>query len=181
MYMNDIAKLFGTDSIGAAYEISVWIGFAVFCIAAFTDFLDGQIARKYNLVTTFGKFADPLADKMLTITALIIVSEIWSVSLAAVILIICRELAVDGLRLTVAKQDVVVPANIWGKTKTAVTMVGITALLLIYALMNSFDNFAMSYHSGVVTANWLIWFCVVLTWVSGYTYFKTLWKYIDMK
>jgi CDP-diacylglycerol--glycerol-3-phosphate 3-phosphatidyltransferase len=181
MYMNDITILFGFYDTGNSYTISLWLGFAVFCIAAFTDFLDGQIARKHNLVTTFGKFADPLADKMLTITALIVVSQIWNVHLSAVILIICRELAVDGLRLAVAGQDIVVPANIWGKTKTAVTMVAIVALLLIAALRSSIDNFVISFDSGVIAANCLIWFCVVLTWVSGFTYFKTLWKYIDMK
>jgi CDP-diacylglycerol--glycerol-3-phosphate 3-phosphatidyltransferase len=181
MYIEDIMKLFGTDDAGGLYTTSLWLGFAVFCVAAFTDFLDGQIARKHNLVTTFGKFADPLADKMLTITALIIVSEIWSVNLAAVILIICRELAVDGLRLTVANKDIVVPANIWGKTKTAVTMVAIVVLLLIAALRNSVDNFVISFDTGVIAANCLIWFCVLLTWVSGYSYFKVLWKHIDMK
>ena len=94
--------------------------------------LDGKIARKHNLVTNFGKFLDPLADKILVISALMAFVDIKDYRLSAipVIIIIIREFTVSGLRLVTASEGVVVAAGIWGKLKTAFTMVGIVAVLL---------------------------------------------------
>lgn len=158
----------------------VW-ALVVFAIASITDFLDGKIARKNNLVTTFGKFLDPLADKLLVMTALICFAfERW-IDPVAVIIILAREFMVTGLRLVVAGEGVVVAAGIWGKLKTAFTMV---ALIAIMALQIFFPG-----EKGSPDLTWgspmfiineaLIWVAVVLTVISGGIYLKAYWKYID--
>lgn len=103
----------------------------VFAAASITDWFDGKIARKHNLVTTFGKFLDPLADKLLVMTALICFTfERW-IDPVAVVLILAREFMVTGLRLVVASEGVVVAAGIWGKLKTAFTMVALIAIMVL--------------------------------------------------
>ena len=99
------------------------ITLAFYVLAAVTDALDGHIARSRNLVTTFGKFLDPLADKILVISALVCFIEVGVCGSVPVLIIIAREFMVSGLRLVTADKGVVVPANIWGKLKTAFTMV----------------------------------------------------------
>lgn len=107
-----------------------YIGVAVFLIASLTDLLDGWIARKYNLVTNFGKFMDPLADKMLVGAALIYLTEVHIMPAWATIVIISREFIISGFRLVAAEKGQVISAGIWGKIKTAVTMVAIPVFLL---------------------------------------------------
>lgn len=106
-----------------------WIALAIFIIASFTDFLDGHIARKYNLVTNFGKFMDPLADKLLVCSALICLVELSRIPAWIVILIIAREFIISGFRLIASDNGVVIAASYWGKFKTTFQIVMICLMI----------------------------------------------------
>ena len=110
-------------------EWQKWAALAVFAIASITDLLDGKIARKNNLVTNFGKFMDPVADKLLVSSALICLTSMNLIPAWVVIVIIAREFAVSGFRLVAAQQGVVLAAGIWGKIKTTVQMIMIIVLI----------------------------------------------------
>ena len=103
---------------------------AIFIIASLTDMLDGKIARKYNLVTNFGKFMDPLADKLLVCSALICMIELGQLPAWMVIIIISREFIISGFRLVAADNGVVIAASYWGKFKTTFQMIGVVLLIL---------------------------------------------------
>lgn len=139
------------------------ISLIIFIIAAITDVLDGNIARKYNLITDFGKFMDPLADKLLVIAALICMIETSLVPGWIVLIIISRELAVSIMRAIAAADGKVIAAGTSGKLKTIVQMVSII-LLLLGAHLN--DNIVLTI--GKV----LIYLAAVLTIYSGYEYFS---------
>lgn len=102
----------------------------VFCIASFTDFLDGQIARRNNLVTNFGKFMDPLADKLLVCSALICTIELGQLPSWYVITVIAREFIISGFRLVAADSGIVIAASWWGKFKTTFQMFTVILLIL---------------------------------------------------
>lgn len=106
-----------------------WIALAIFIIASLTDFLDGHIARKYNLVTNFGKFMDPLADKLLVCSALICLVELSRIPAWIVILIIAREFIISGFRLIASDNGVVIAASYWGKFKTTFQIVMICLMI----------------------------------------------------
>lgn len=160
------------------------ISLVVFAGASITDALDGNIARKRNLVTNFGKFLDPLADKVLVLSALTVFVEVPEIRVGAIPLIIisAREFMVSGLRLLAADSGIVVAAGIWGKLKTAFTMTAIVASLawlslrfdigagLPEALCSAVDN-------AVIPA--LIWISTILTVISGAIYLKGYWYLID--
>ncbi|MBQ9376065.1 MAG: CDP-diacylglycerol--glycerol-3-phosphate 3-phosphatidyltransferase [Ruminococcus sp.] len=158
----------------------IW-ALVVFALASITDWFDGKIARKNNLVTTFGKFLDPLADKLLVMTALICFTFERLIDPVAVVLILGREFMVTGLRLVVAKEGVVVAAGIWGKLKTAFTMIAFIAIMILQIIYPD--------AKGSPELNWghplflineaLIWISVILTMISGGIYLKAYWKYID--
>lgn len=132
----------------------------IFALASFTDFLDGNIARKYNLVTTFGKFADPLADKMLTFTAMGIFLADGIVPLWVFIIILIREFMVSGIRMVMAEKGVTIAAAKLGKYKTATTMVALIILFL------------SGLHEGVLIAGLvLLYLACALTIISGIEYF----------
>ena len=107
-----------------------WIALAIFILASLTDFLDGYIARKYHLVTNFGKFMDPIADKLLVSSALICLTSLNELPAWVVIVIILREFAISGLRLVAAENGSVIAAAGWGKAKTVAQMTMIIIMLL---------------------------------------------------
>lgn len=145
----------------------------VFALASITDALDGHIARKYKLITDFGKFLDPLADKILVISALICFVDKNVMSGIPLIIIVAREFMVSGLRLVVADEGVVVPASIWGKLKTAVTMITIISGIICAILLQYLEaDFYLALDIG-------IWISTILTVISGLEYLKAYWKYID--
>jgi len=108
-----------------------WIAAGVFALASITDFLDGFIARKYKLITNFGKFADSLADKLLVCAALVVLTSLGDVAAWVTVLIISREFIVTGFRLLAVEQKQVIAADFLGKLKTAVTMVTILWVLVL--------------------------------------------------
>lgn len=139
------------DITGAADK---WIALVIFCVASLTDMLDGKIARKYNLVTNFGKFMDPLADKLLVCTALICLTSMNRLNVIVVLVIIAREFIISGFRLVAADNDIVIAASYWGKFKTVSQM--FMLILLIADLGGAFNMIAQV----------LIWVSLVLTIVS---------------
>jgi CDP-diacylglycerol--glycerol-3-phosphate 3-phosphatidyltransferase len=130
--------LLGGHEIQTVSGYSDYIALVIFIIASLTDLLDGKIARKYNLVTNFGKFMDPLADKLLVCSALICLIELDRIPAWIVIIIISREFIISGFRLIAADNRIVIAASYWGKFKTTFQMImvclmiaNIEALLLI--------------------------------------------------
>ncbi|WP_294751334.1 CDP-diacylglycerol--glycerol-3-phosphate 3-phosphatidyltransferase [uncultured Ruminococcus sp.] len=160
------------------------IALVIFGAASITDALDGKIARSRNLVTNFGKFLDPLADKVLVIAALAVFVELPEIRVGAVpfIIITAREFMVSGLRLLAANSGIVVAAGIWGKLKTAFTMIAIVAILLWLSLCFDLSiGFPETFRNAVdnVLIPVLIWIAVVLTVISGVVYLKGYWNLID--
>lgn len=119
-----------TDKIGITMTMRVFAAI-IFVGAAITDYYDGKIARKYNLITNLGKLLDPLADKILVISALVTLAKFSQISLWFVIIIIFRELLITGLRSIVAAEGVVIAAESLGKWKTATQMIALTLIILI--------------------------------------------------
>ena len=157
---------------------------AIFSAASITDALDGKIARSRNLVTNFGKFLDPLADKVLVLAALAVFVEIPDIRIGAIPLIIisAREFMVSGLRLLAANSGVVVAAGIWGKLKTAFTMAAIVAILFWLCLCFDFGiDFPDGFRNAVdnILVPVLVWISTVLTVISGAVYLKGYWHLID--
>ena len=107
-----------------------YIAVAIFIVASLTDMLDGKIARKYNLVTNFGKFMDPLADKLLVCSAMICLIELDRLAAWIVIVIIAREFIISGFRLVASDNGVVIAASYWGKFKTTFQMLMVIVLIL---------------------------------------------------
>lgn len=151
----------------------------IFGVASVTDTLDGKIARSRNLVTDFGKFADPLADKILVLTALVCflqVGLLGSFGAIPVIIVLFREFAVSGIRLVAASSGKVVAANIWGKIKTVSQMVGISVIFVMQVVLEILG--AMKVSTGFVSevfyyiGNGLIWLSTVFTLISGIIYLK---------
>lgn len=130
-----------------------WIALAIFIVASLTDLLDGKIARKYNLVTNFGKFMDPLADKLLVCSALICLVELSRIPSWMVVIIIAREFTISGFRLIAADNGVVIAASYWGKFKTTFQMLAVCLMIA--------DIPAIAIVTSIVT-----WIAVILTVVS---------------
>ncbi len=127
-----------------------WIAFGIFVLATITDKLDGTIARKYNMITTFGKFMDPIADKLLVCSALICLTASGEVPAWVTILIIGREFAISGVRLVAADNDVAIAATWWGKSKTIAQMTMIIIMLMNVPAFHILGQIAM-YVSVVLT------------------------------
>ncbi|GAU79097.1 CDP-diacylglycerol--glycerol-3-phosphate 3-phosphatidyltransferase [Fusibacter sp. 3D3] len=133
----------------------------IFVVASFTDFLDGYLARKLNLITNFGKFMDPLADKLLITSALICFVELGKISSWVVIVIISREFIVSIFRAVAASEGIVIAASWWGKFKTISQMI-----MVIVILMHNFPFSMLSFPMDTI----LIWIATILTIISGYDY-----------
>ncbi|MDO4291769.1 MAG: CDP-diacylglycerol--glycerol-3-phosphate 3-phosphatidyltransferase [Eubacteriales bacterium] len=134
-------------------EASRWISLAIFIVASLTDLLDGHIARKYNLITNFGKFMDPLADKLLVCSAMICLVEMGRIPSWIVIIIISREFIISGFRLVAADNGRVIAASYWGKFKTTFQMLMICLMIANLAPLS------------ILTAA-VMWIALILTVVS---------------
>lgn len=139
----------------------------IFTAASVTDALDGHIARSRGLITDFGKFLDPVADKVLVFAALIAFVELGLASSAAVVIMMAREFLVSSMRMVAASKGRVIAAGKSGKVKTAVTMVSIVAILLLMALGDLVTGMTVSLPA---VSNLLIWICGVITVYSGVEY-----------
>ncbi len=148
-----------TDLAGAA---SRYIALAIFCVASFTDFLDGYLARRDNLVTNFGKFMDPLADKLLVCSAMICLIPSGKLETWIVLVIIAREFIISGFRLVASDNGIVIAASYWGKFKT------VSHMAMIILLILDFQNPVMQVITEAVK-----WIAVILTIVSLVDY---VWK-----
>ena len=145
---------------------SHWVALGIFVLASITDFVDGYVARHYNQVSDFGKFLDPLADKLLVFSAMLIFVQWGRMPAWAVMIILTRELAVSGLRMVAATNGTVLAAGWSGKIKTASTMVGLCAMM-IFMDLPILDT--------VVT-----WVIVLTTLYSGIEYFVQNWKCLGL-
>ena len=143
--------LFLLTDLGGDY--SDWISLAIFIIASLTDMLDGKIARKYNLVTNFGKFMDPLADKLLVSAALICLIEMERIPAWIVVIIISREFIISGFRLIASDNNIVIAASYWGKFKTTFQMIMVCLMIANIEALNMITLIIM-------------WIAVILTIVS---------------
>ena len=149
------------------YHISA----VIFILASLTDMFDGMIARKYNLVTNFGKIMDPLADKILVAAAFICLVELGDVAAWMVVVILAREFAVTGLRTVAAAQGVVIAAGATGKLKTILQMIAVPALLL--------QNWPFQM-VGFPFAQIMLWISVIVTVISGIEYIIKNRKFFSM-
>ena len=176
VFMASILYMAGREALGVwGYVVPAFI----FALTSFTDMLDGKIARKYGLITDFGKFIDPLADKFMVFGALIslLAGSVYApirgalVWVAAVVML--RELGVTSLRLVVASRGVVVPASWWGKIKTVTQIFAVLALIVEPAIPVVCKSHVLSYVALALMA--------ITTVGSGVSYLKSLWPYVAGK
>lgn len=161
------------------------IALILFCVASFTDFLDGYVARKYNQVTDFGKFVDPLADKLLVASALILFVEQKAMAGWMVCVIIARELIITSLRVVAANKGRVLAATWTGKVKTCVQIGGIIVIYLHYIIFGAMADGESALHSafavrteGDMVLTVVGWVVTLVTIYSGYDYLKKNWDLI---
>lgn len=164
--------LFFLFAYGVAYKIAA---LAIFTIAAFTDFLDGHIAKKYGLVSDFGRFMDPIADKVLTLSAFLAFVEMGFVPAWMVIIIIFREFIITGIRLMALRKKRVIEATLAGKHKTASQMFAIFSILIFIILREvgytlEFWTPKSEYYFEM-TIFYMVFITVVLTLISGASFF----------
>ena len=141
----------------------------IFVVASLTDFLDGYLARSKNMVTTFGKFLDPIADKLLVNTMFILFAYERMIPVVPVVIMLARDTIVDGCRMIASKNGVVVAAGFMGKLKTVLQM-----FTIIFVLLNNlpFELFNVPFTS------FILWFATLISVMSGYSYFSQLKEYI---
>ncbi len=159
------------------------VALVVFAVASFTDMLDGKIARKHNLVTNFGKFLDPLADKMLTTSAFLgfLYNRIGYGILAIVFIVLFREFLVSSLRLVVVSsgEAKVIAANIWGKLKTVTQMAAIIFTMAVCQVAEWWPEMTTLNRALDVSASVLLWVSTVLCVISGAIYLKQNSEFIN--
>ena len=158
---------FGTETFNATWYLVAGI---VFAAASFTDYLDGHLARKWHMVTDFGKFADPLADKLLTTVALIYMMRDGVCSPVVLCIILAREFAVSGLRMVAAgaKDGKVIAANMWGKVKTVLQMLPI--IFYFFGISLTYGNTVLGNLNVWLISYWLCWLVAAATAISGIKY-----------
>ena len=158
---------FGTETFNATWYLVAGI---VFAAASFTDYLDGHLARKWHMVTDFGKFADPLADKLLTTVALIYMMRDVVCSPVVLCIILAREFAVSGLRMVAAgaKDGKVIAANMWGKVKTVLQM--LTIIFYFFGISLTYGNTVLGNLNVWLISYWLCWLVAAATAISGIKY-----------
>ncbi len=143
--------------------------FLIFALSALTDYLDGYIARKHHLVTTFGKFIDPIADKLIVNTALLLLASSQDIHIIIPIIMISRDTIVDAIRLVASQKNIVLAASYLGKAKTMTQMIAICLLLL--------NNIVFAYWH-IPMDQIMIWLATVISFVSGVDYFMKNRQYI---
>lgn len=155
----------------------------IFSIASITDALDGRLARKNNEITNFGKLLDPIADKVLTTSALLAFMKFGLCNIWIVMIVLTREFAIASIRMIAASNGTVIPANIWGKIKTVSQMTFTILIMLLcevyYILEKSYMNFFSKMPSLSVISNSLLWITAILTIISGVIYIKDSKNAID--
>ena len=149
---------------GTSYNIAA----ILFMVASLTDALDGHLARSRNLITNFGKFVDPLVDKVLTMAAFIVLVEAKVIPAWAVIIIISRELIITGFRTLAADMGITIAASMWGKAKTTSQMISLVLLLLHNDVLNNFGIY-------------VFYLAVILTVISGLDYIIKNKKVLDLE
>lgn len=140
-----------------------WIALGIFVVASLTDLLDGKIARKYNLVTNFGKFMDPLADKLLVCSAMIALIELGRIPAWIVIVIIAREFIISGFRLIASDNGIVIAASYWGKFKTTFQMIMVILMIADIEVLS-------------IVTTVVMWIALILTIVSLIDYLRKNWN-----
>ena len=172
-----LAQLLGAslaDSLATpGFKLGAFLVFIGYVVISLTDKLDGYLARSRNEVTTFGKFLDPIADKLAVVVALFVLLEWHMVSPWVLLVIVAREFLVSGLRMVVASKGVVIAASDLGKWKTATTMVAICGLLFLPSIPGGMIQDVLLF-----IFNASMWVAVVLTAWSGIDYFVKSWQYI---
>ncbi len=138
-------------------DASDWVALAIFVAASLTDLADGKIARKYNLITNFGKFMDPLADKLLTCSGMICLIALERIPAWVVCIIVAREFVISGFRLIAAERGIVIAASYWGKFKTTFQMIMVILMVANIAVLQPLTTLVM-------------WIATILTVVSLYDY-----------
>ena len=158
---------FGTETFNATWYLVAGI---VFAAASFTDYLDGHLARKWHMVTDFGKFSDPLADKLLTTVALIYMMRDGVCSPVVLCIILAREFAVSGLRMVAAgaKDGKVIAPNMWGKVKTVLQM--LTIIFYFFGISLTYGNTVLGNLNVWLISYWLCWLVAAATAISGIKY-----------
>lgn len=173
----------------APYPWGPLAGAAVYAIASATDALDGNLARKNNQVTDFGKFLDPLADKMLVITALVLLQHMGMIHPVITVIIIARELMVTSIRLIAASSaGKVIAAGWWGKAKTVTQMIATLLLMVEPVLLGEWEyGWSIPLLSGAapettaVFGTVMLYIATLLTIISGVEYLVQNWKYVDYR
>ena len=145
------------------------LALVLFCIASFTDFLDGYLARKHNLVTTFGKFADPIADKLLVTTMFVLFAAQGVIPVVPVLIMVARDTIVDGIRMIASTNGIVMAAGYLGKLKTVVQMLSVILILL--------NNLPFELYR-LPVSDFMLWFAAFTSLASGISYFNQMKEYI---
>lgn len=167
-------------------SLSTWtflVAGLIFVVAMITDYVDGYLARKNNQVTTFGKLFDPLADKIMTTTAMVFLSLMGIIPFYLTLIFVLRDVLVDGFRNLAASKKIDVSASIYGKAKTMIQSIGITVIFFIYPIFSS-DFMVFTPFKGtweLFTLNILIFISAALSSISGFLYFTQVRKFINTK